>query len=92
MVTNILSCTYHKTRHTRYHAIKLNRLKDKQGRNESEHSFLIRTDAKIVPKSLLIDLEPTVGNHDQGFLDDWYDQLFKINVLIFNNGNYPFLL
>ena len=74
MVTNILSCTYHKTRHTRYHAVKLNRLKDKQGRSELENSFLIRIDAKIVRERLLFDLEPTIANHDQGFLDNWYDQ------------------
>ena len=64
MVTNLLSCTYHKTRHAGYHAIKLNRLKDKQAQNESHKSFLIRCiEAKIVPKGLVLDLEPTVDNH-----------------------------
>ena len=60
---------------TTYLAIKLNRLKDKQARFVSHKQFLTRCVAeKLVPKGLKVGLEPTIGNHDQEFLDNWYSK------------------
>lgn len=68
---NFLSPTYHQTRHAGYLAIKLNILKDKQAGYESHKSFLTRcSEAKIVPKGLALDLQPTIGNHDEELLDN----------------------
>ena len=58
-------------------ALKLNHLKNKSARYESHKSFLnqcIRE--KLIPKGLEVYIEPTIGNHDQEFLDNW-NQLFK---------------
>ena len=58
-------------------AMKLNHLKNKSARYESHKSFLnqcIRE--KLIPKGLKVYMEPTIGNHDQEFLDNW-NQLFK---------------
>ena len=61
-------------------AMKLDRLLDKQARYESHISFLKRciTD-KVVPHGLNLQLEPTIGNHDQEFLDNWYQKLNKFS-------------
>lgn len=32
-------------------------------------------EAKIVPKGFVLELEPIIGNHNQEFLDNWYDKL-----------------
>ena len=64
-----------KKRNTTYLAIKLNRLKDKQVRFVSHKEFLTRCFAKeLVPKGLEVTLEPTIGNDDQEFLDNWYSK------------------
>ena len=57
-------------------ALKLNRLKDKSIRYESHKDFLNRCLAeKLVPKGLRLELEPTIRNYDQEFVDTWYAQL-----------------
>ena len=60
--------------------MKLGRLLDKQARYESHISFLKRciTD-KVIPNGLNRQLEPTIGNHDQEFLDNWYQKLNKFS-------------
>ena len=59
-----LSSADHKTRHTGYHAIKLNRLKDKQAQYDSYESFLTKCiEAEIVPTGVVVDIEPKVSNH-----------------------------
>ena len=64
-----------KERNTTYLAIKLNRLKDKQARFVSHKEFLTRCVAEeLVLKGLEVALEPTIGNHDQKFLDNWYSK------------------
>ena len=50
-------------------AYKLNNLKDKLARYDSHKSFLTRCfQEKIIPNALLIDVEPSIGNHDEDFL------------------------
>ena len=66
----------YKTRLAGYHAIKLKRLKDKQARYEPHESFLTRClEAKILAKVLVLDLEPTIGNHGHEVLGNWYGKL-----------------
>ena len=49
----------------------LNRLKDKQVKFESHKKFLLHCiTGGLTPKRLELMLEPTIGNHDQNFLDN----------------------
>ena len=51
-------------------ALKLNRLKDKAVRYKSHKDFLSRCIVEeLVPKGLKLELEPTIGNHGQEFVD-----------------------
>ena len=64
-----------KERNAKYLAIKLYRLKEKQARFVSHKEFFTRCVAEeLVPKGLEVTLEPTIGNHDQEFLDKWYSK------------------
>ena len=74
---------------TQYHntdglAIKLNRLKEKSARYTSHKEFLSQCiDNKLVPQGLSLTLEPTIGNYDQTFIDNWYSKLkdFSLNLM-----------
>ena len=73
---NFLSSTCHKTRHAVYHAINLNRLKNKQLEYEPHKCFLTKClGAEIVPKGFVLDFELTVGYHNHEFLDNWFGKL-----------------
>ena len=64
-----------KGRNTTYLAIKLNRLKDKQARFvPHKESLTCCVAEELVRKRLEVRLEPTLGNHDQEFLDNWYSK------------------
>ena len=70
--SNLISPIFHNARFAGYPAIKINSLKDKQLRYDSHKSFLTRLlEAKITSKNLALDLEPTIGKHEQKFLDNW---------------------
>ena len=57
-------------------ALKLNRLKDKAVRYKSHKDFLSRCIAEeLAPKGLKLELEPTIGNYDQEFVDTWCSKL-----------------
>ena len=45
-------------------AMKLNLLKNKNAQYQSHREF----ESKLIPKSLKLELEPTIRNHDQVFL------------------------
>ena len=48
--------------------MKLNRLKEKNARYQSHREFLSQCiESKLIPKGLKLELEPTIGNHDQEF-------------------------
>ena len=67
-------------------ALKLNRLKEKAARYESHKDFLSRCVAeKLVPKGLKLELEPTLGNHDQEFLDNWFSKLNEFSLILLNH-------
>ena len=53
--------------------VRLERLKDKEDRYSSHISFLKEcVEAKVIPKGLRIDLEPSIGNYDEAFCEKWY--------------------
>ena len=56
--------------------LKLNRLKEKSARYESHKYFLSRCirDCSI-PKGLKLELEPTLRNFDQEFINSWFSKL-----------------
>ena len=50
-------------------------MNNKQARFVSHKEFLTRCVAEeLVPKGLEVTLEPTIGNHDQEFLDNWHSK------------------
>ena len=62
--------------HGRYLVSKLDRLHDKKERYTSHQQFLQKClDNNIIPNGLRLDLEPTIGNHDEEFLQNWYSKL-----------------
>ena len=64
-------------------SLKLNRLKDKVTRYESQKGFLTRCIAeKLIPKDLKLQLEPTIGNFDQEFVDEWYSKLKGFSLIL----------
>ena len=66
-------------------ALKLDRIKDKSSRYESHNDFISRCLAeKVIPNRLKIELEPTIGNHDQEFLDEWYQILDQTSFTLIN--------
>ena len=70
-------------------ALKLNRLKDKVTRYESHKDFLTRCIAeKLIPKGLKLGLEPTIGNFDQEFVDEWYSKLKGFSLKLMNDITY----
>ena len=71
--------TYAESR-TRNTARKLDRLYDKQDRFESHQQFLKRClEAQVIPNGLLIELEPSIGNHDEEFLAKWNEKLIRFS-------------
>ena len=64
-------------------ALKLNRLKDKAVRYKSHKDFLSRCIAEErVPKGLKLELEPTIRNYDQEFVDTWYSKLKTFSLTL----------
>ena len=64
-------------------ALKLNRLKDKVTRYESHKDFSTCCFAeKLMLKGLKLELEPTIGNFDQEFVDEWYSKLKGFSLIL----------
>ena len=56
--------------------VRLDRLRNKADRYESHIAFLKDCIAiKRIPKGLVIDLEPSIGNNDEDFCVKWYQRL-----------------
>ena len=65
-----------RTHNTDVFAIKLNRLREKSTQYNLHKYFLSPCiQEKLVPKALELSLEPTIGNYDQEFIDNWYSDL-----------------
>ena len=63
--------------------VKLERLQDKYDRYDSHISFLTKcVKEKVIPNGLRIDLEPSIGNHDDDFLTKWYERLQSFSVTL----------
>ena len=64
-------------------ALKLNRLKDKNARYESHEEFLLQCIRPgLIPRGLKLELEPTIGNQNQEFLDNWYSKLKDFSLIL----------
>ena len=82
-VNDLLLTENQKERSTAYLAMKLNSLKDKQARFVSHKEFLTCCLAEeLVLEELKATLEPTIGNHDQEFLDNWYSKQKQFSLLV----------
>ena len=63
--------------------MKLYRFKVKNAQYQSHREFLSQCiESKLIPKGLKLDLEPTIGNHDQEFLDMWYFNLQEFSLTL----------
>ena len=66
--------------------VRLDRLYDKKARYNSHIKFLSKCiNEKVVPKGLCIQLEPTIGNFDQNFVNNWYQKLNKFSIELMND-------
>ena len=64
-------------------AVKLNRLKDKNTRYESYKEILLQCIlAGLISKGLKHELELTIENQNQEFLDNWYTKLKYFLVIL----------
>ena len=64
-------------------ALKLNLLKDKVTRHESHKDFVTRCIAeKLIPNSLKLELEPTIGKFGQVFVVEWYSKLKGFSLIL----------
>ena len=62
--------------HARYVATKHDRFHDKEARFQSHKEFLQRClNANVIPNGLKLQLEPSIGNHNDEFLNKWYGKL-----------------
>ena len=56
-------------------------MKDKEARYVSHKTFLTRcVQNRIIPNGLSINVEPTIGIHDEEFLDNWYKKLESFSL------------
>ena len=55
-------------------ALHLNFLSNKAARYESHISFLMKCmEEKLIPEALKYSIEPSIGNHDEEFINEWYE-------------------
>lgn len=67
-------------RKIRYTARKLDRLNDKEARFQSHKEFLERCiTGNVIPNGLKIELEASIGNHNEQFLTKWNEKLIKFS-------------
>ena len=65
---------------TQYTARKIDRLNDKEARFKSHKEFLTRClAANVIPNGLKIELEASIGNHNEEFLTKWHEKLNKFS-------------
>ena len=62
-------------------AIKLNRNTDKATRFESHKEYLMACiKDKLIPTNFKIEVEPSIGNHDDTFLATWYEKIQNLSL------------
>ena len=70
----------------RVHIVRLERLRDKSDRYSSHIGFLKDCiEAKIIPKGLRIDLEPSIGNQDEAFCAAWFAKLEEFSFSLMDD-------
>ena len=58
-------------------------MKDKNALCQSHREFLSQyIESKLIPKGFKLELEPTIKNHDQEFLDTWYSILQEFSLTL----------
>ena len=66
--------------------IKLDHSRDKAGRCDGHLLFLSHyISKKVILNSLKIEHEPTTGNHDEGFLSNWFNKLQQYPFYVVKN-------
>ena len=67
--------------------IKLERLKDKEDRYSSHIQFLKEChEARIIPKGLRLEIEPSIGNNDHAFCEKWYKRLEDCSLALMKDA------
>ena len=62
-------------------AFKLYKYEDKITRYESHKEFLSRcVKEKVIPRGLKVEVEPTIGNHDEEFVSLWNEKLKSLSL------------
>ena len=81
IVNNELQSTNDNDEHqARYFATKLDRFSEKRSDTNHTKNFLTRClGANIIPNGLKLPLEPSIGNHDDDFVNKWYEKLEKFS-------------
>ena len=58
-------------------------MKGKNARYQSHREFLSQCiESKLIPKGLKLELEHTIGNHNEEFLDTWYPNLQEFSLTL----------
>ena len=80
---NLLTTKPPRTHNNDALTIKLNCLHEKSARYNSHKDFLSRCiQEKHVPKGLELSLDPTIGNYDQEFIDNWISNLKDFSLVL----------
>ena len=80
-ILNLLSTNEQREKQITYLVMKLNRLHDKNTLFESHIDFLSQCiREKLILEGLKLMLKPTIGNHNQDFLDNWYSKLKQFSL------------
>ena len=63
--------------------MKINCLKDKNAQYQFHMELLSqRIEPKLIPKGFRLELEPTIANHDEEFLDTWYSNIPELSLTL----------
>ena len=80
--SNLSTAASPKNHNTGGLAVKLNLFK-KESATYNSHRFFVRVSTgRLIPKGIETKPEPTIGNFDQDFVDDWYTNLKQISIVL----------
>ena len=66
-----------------YTIVKLDRKVDKKNRFAIHKEFLNKCiEQKLIPNGLKIELEPSIGNHDEQFLSKWSERMQEFSLTL----------
>ena len=78
--------TSNKTDNTERLALKLNNKYDKLARYKSHQEFLSTCiKEKLIRRGFQIQLDPSIGNHDEAFLNTWYQKINDLSLELMND-------